>query len=124
MTSQPPDLAAVLARLDRIHERISRLEFQVSGLMQSESVEAEAFVLRDDRGEIRARLDLRDHAPRLTFYAQIEGSVKNPPIRTPSLPMLQKLAKVLTVKLTDLLEEGAIRFTCGKWRQCPPIIEA
>ena len=71
MTSQPPDLAAVLARLDRIHERISRLEFQVSGLMQSESVEAEAFVLRDDRGEIRARLDLRDHAPRLTFYDRI-----------------------------------------------------
>ena len=36
--------------------------------MQSASVEAESFVLRDDRAQVRARLDLRDHAPRLTFY--------------------------------------------------------
>jgi hypothetical protein len=60
-----------MARLDMILERLNALEFQVSGLMQSASVEAEAFVLKDDRAHIRARLDLRDHAPRLTFYDRI-----------------------------------------------------
>jgi hypothetical protein len=73
MTSQTPDLAGVMARLDMILERLNALEFQVSGLMQSESVEAEAFVLRDERAQIRARLDLRDHAPRLTFYDRLGG---------------------------------------------------
>jgi transcriptional regulator with XRE-family HTH domain len=29
------------------------------------------------------------------YLAQIEGSAKNPPSRTPSLPMLQRLAKAL-----------------------------
>ena len=38
------------------------------------------------------------------YLAQIEGSAKKPPIRTPSLPMLERLAKALQVKLTDLLE--------------------
>ncbi len=38
------------------------------------------------------------------YLAQIEGSTKNPPTRTPSLPMLGKLAKVLKVKVAELLE--------------------
>jgi len=67
MTPQTPDLAAVMARLDMIGERLGSLEFQVIGLLNSQTVEAEAFVLRDDRGEIRARLEIRDYATRLTF---------------------------------------------------------
>jgi transcriptional regulator with XRE-family HTH domain len=38
------------------------------------------------------------------YLAQIEGSAKNPPTRTPSLPMLQRLAKALKVKVGELLE--------------------
>lgn len=38
------------------------------------------------------------------YLAQIEGSAKNPPTRTPSLPMLQKLAKALKVKVGELVE--------------------
>jgi transcriptional regulator with XRE-family HTH domain len=38
------------------------------------------------------------------YLAQIEGSAKNPPTRTPSLPMLEKLAKALKVKVGELLE--------------------
>ena len=38
------------------------------------------------------------------YIAQIEGSAKNPPIRTPSLPMLQKIAKALKVKVGELVD--------------------
>jgi transcriptional regulator with XRE-family HTH domain len=38
------------------------------------------------------------------YIAQMEGSAKNPPTRTPSLPMLEKLAKALKVKVGELLE--------------------
>ncbi len=38
------------------------------------------------------------------YIAQIEGSAKKAPIRTPSLPMLERLAKALKVKVGKLLE--------------------
>ncbi len=38
------------------------------------------------------------------YIAQIEGSAKNPPTRTPSLPMLERIAKALKVKLGRLVE--------------------
>jgi transcriptional regulator with XRE-family HTH domain len=38
------------------------------------------------------------------YLAQIEGSAKNSPTRTPSLPMLERLAKALKVKVGELLE--------------------
>ena len=38
------------------------------------------------------------------YLAQLEGSAKNPPTRTPSLPVLEKLAKALKVKVGELLE--------------------
>jgi len=38
------------------------------------------------------------------YIAKIEGSAENPPTRTPSLPMLEKLAKALGVKMWRLLE--------------------
>ena len=38
------------------------------------------------------------------YLAQIEGSAKNPPTRTPSLPMLQRIAKALGVKAGELLD--------------------
>ncbi len=38
------------------------------------------------------------------YIAQLEGSAKKPPTRTPSLPMLQRLAKALKVNVGELLE--------------------
>lgn len=40
------------------------------------------------------------------YLAQLEGSAKSPPTRTPSLPMLEKLAKALNVTAADLIGEG------------------
>ena len=71
MRSQLPALTTVLARLEMIRERLSKRELQVDGLLKSQTVEVEPFVLRDARGEIRTRLDPRDHAPRLTVAAHI-----------------------------------------------------
>jgi hypothetical protein len=71
MAADPSDLTASAARLDRILERLAKLEVQVYSLMQSQTVEAQAFVLQDERRQIRTRLDLRDCAPRLTFYDRV-----------------------------------------------------
>jgi len=37
------------------------------------------------------------------YLAQIEGSAKKPPIRMPSLPMLERLAKALQVPVGELV---------------------
>ena len=38
------------------------------------------------------------------YLVQIEGSTKNPPIRTPSLSVLERLAKALKVTVGELVE--------------------
>ncbi len=38
------------------------------------------------------------------YLAQLEGSAKKPPIRTPSMATLERLAKALKVKVGDLLK--------------------
>ena len=38
------------------------------------------------------------------YLAQIEGSAKKPPIRTPSLPMLERLTKALHVTVGELVK--------------------
>ncbi len=66
MTPETPELLA--ARLEAILDRLANLEVQVHGLMTSQTVEAREFVVRDTRGEIRARLEMQEYAPCLTFY--------------------------------------------------------
>jgi transcriptional regulator with XRE-family HTH domain len=39
-----------------------------------------------------------------SYLVQIVGSAKNPPIRTPSLSVLARLAKALTVSVGELVE--------------------
>ncbi len=68
MPSEAPDLRALSERLDLILERLSKLEVQVRGLLMSQTVEAREFVVPDDHGEIRARLEMQAYAPCLTFY--------------------------------------------------------
>ncbi len=71
MTTEAPDQRALAARLNAIAERLEKLEVQVRGLVTSQAVEAREFLLRDDRGEIRTRLEVADYAPRLTFYDRL-----------------------------------------------------
>ncbi len=44
-------------RLDSILERLRRLELQMNGIIQSTTVEAQSFVVMDERGAPRARLE-------------------------------------------------------------------
>ncbi len=71
MSSERDDIARLAAWLESLLERVQQVEAQLQGLMVSPSVEAQEFVLRDERGKVRARLDLPDHAPRLTFFDPI-----------------------------------------------------
>ncbi len=63
-----PDLNALARRLDAILDRLDQLEVQVRGLTTNQTVEARDFVLKDDRARIRARLEIQEYSPRLTFY--------------------------------------------------------
>jgi hypothetical protein len=49
-------------------DRLDRLEVQVRDLVTSQIVEAEEFVVRDDRGQFRASWRSRSPPPCLTFY--------------------------------------------------------
>ena len=71
MSTEREDIARLTAQVEALLERVMQLEGQVYRLMESQTVEAEVFILRDDRAEIRARLDLREYAPRLTFYDRL-----------------------------------------------------
>jgi hypothetical protein len=73
MSSEREDIGWLTARMHLLEERVHQLEGQVQGLLLSQTIEAHEFVLQDERGEVRARLDLRDYAPRLTFYDRIGG---------------------------------------------------
>ena len=71
MTSEAPDLRSLAQRLDAILDRLAKLEVQVRALVTSQTVEAREFVVRDERGEIRARLEMQGYAPCLTFYDRV-----------------------------------------------------
>ncbi len=57
MTPQEADLTSLAVLLEMIVDRLDKLEVQVRGLVTSQTVEAKEFVVKDDRGDIRAQLD-------------------------------------------------------------------
>jgi hypothetical protein len=57
--------------------------------MTSQTVEAKEFVVRDDRGEIRARLEMQGYRPHLTFYDRLGKERLRIGLRTDGSPMLQ-----------------------------------
>ena len=59
--------------------------------------------IRQEKGLTQAALAKKAGISRV-YLAQLEGSAKKPPIRTPSIPTLERLAKALKVKLSHLLE--------------------
>lgn len=83
MTSPIPELAAVVARLDKVERQdrklrragIAVLVLAAAGLLmggqampKARTVEAESFVLKDGAGKIRAELNLRKDMPVLVLY--------------------------------------------------------
>jgi transcriptional regulator with XRE-family HTH domain len=59
--------------------------------------------IRQEKGLTQVELAKRAKMSPI-YLAQIEGSAKNPPIRTPSFAMLEKLAKALKVTVGTLVE--------------------
>ena len=88
MPSEALDLRALSERLDLILERLSKLEVRVRGLLTSQTVEAKEFVVKDDRAVIRARLEMAQYAPCLTFYDNAGTERLKIGLRTDSSPML------------------------------------
>ena len=68
MTPDAPDLRTLAARLEVLADRLAMLEVRVRALMESQTVDAKEFIVRDDRGGIRARFEMQQDAPCLTFY--------------------------------------------------------
>ncbi len=89
MTPETPDLLTLAARLERLADRLDNVELQVRGLMTSQTVEAREFVVRDERGVIRARLEMEAHAPSVTFYDSLGVERLKIGLRTDSTPMLR-----------------------------------
>ena len=81
MTSPTPDLAAVVARLEKVERQNRRLKtagiavlvLAAAGLLMGQAmpkartVEAEGFVLKDERGEVRAKLAMDKGRPMLAL---------------------------------------------------------
>ncbi len=89
MTPETLDLRTLAQRLDAIHDRLDKLEVQVRGLVTSQTVEAKEFVVKDDRAQIRARLEMAQCAPCLTFYDPAGKERLRIGLRTDSSPILQ-----------------------------------
>ena len=57
--------------------------------MTSQTVEAKEFVVKDVRGEIRARLEMQQYAPCVTFYDPAGKERLKIGLRTDSSPVVQ-----------------------------------
>ncbi len=62
-----PD-ARLTPLLTAILERLGRLEHQVDGLLKRDVVWAQTLVIRDDRGDPRARFELAGDSPQLLLF--------------------------------------------------------
>jgi len=89
MTPEAPDLTRLTAQLERIASRLQDVEVQVRGLVTTPTVEAREFVVRDDHGVIRARLEMEQYAPCLTFYDPLGTERLKLGLRTDSSPLLR-----------------------------------
>jgi hypothetical protein len=56
--------------------------------MMSQTVDAKEFIVRDDRGEIRARLEMQQYAPCLIFYDRAGKERLKIGLRTDATPAL------------------------------------
>ena len=89
MTEETPELTTLAARLEAIVDRLDNLEVQVRELVTSQTVEAKEFVVKDDRGHFRARLEMAQYAPCLTFYDPAGTERLKIGLRTDSSPVVR-----------------------------------
>jgi hypothetical protein len=68
MASKAPDLNTLAARVDLLLDRLEKLDLQTAGLTESHRVEAKESVVQDERGAVRARFEMQEYSPRLTFF--------------------------------------------------------
>jgi hypothetical protein len=88
MTPETHEHGTLAARMDAILDRLEKLEVQVRALVTSQTVEGKEFVVRDDRGEIRARLEMQQYAPCLTFYDRLGKERLKVALRTDGTPAM------------------------------------
>ncbi len=69
-------------------ERLADLEFQVRALVASQTLEARDLVVKDERGGVRARLEMQEYAPRLTFYDRLGTERLWTGLRTDGMPVM------------------------------------
>ncbi len=62
------DEPRLTTRLDSILERLRRLELKMNGIIESSTVEAQSFVVMDERGEPRARFEINGYSPHVIFF--------------------------------------------------------
>jgi len=55
------------SRLDSILERLRRLELQMNGIIASTTVRAQRFVVLDEAGGPRARVEMAGHSPQIVL---------------------------------------------------------
>jgi len=89
MTEDTPDLTRLAVRLEVLADRLDKLEVQVRGLVESQTVEATEFVVKDERGHVRARLEMQEYAPCLTFYDPAGKERLKIGLRTDSSPVVR-----------------------------------
>ncbi len=89
MTADGTDLTTLAARRESIADRQEKLEVQMRGLVTNQTVEVRGFVVKDDRGEIRARLEMQEYAPCLTFYDRAGQERLKIGLRTDNSPVVQ-----------------------------------
>ncbi len=89
MTPEAPEHRGLTARLDMIVDRLKNVEVQVRALVTSRKVEAREFVVQDERGEIRARLDIDAHAPHVIFYDRLGKERLRIGLRPDGSPLIQ-----------------------------------
>ena len=88
MTAQTPDLAAVVARLDKMERQNRRLKLAglvllvlaAAGLLMGQAlpkriIEAEKFLVKDRQGKVRAKLEVGEHDTPSLFLYDKEGKI-------------------------------------------------
>ena len=86
MASKASDLKALAARLVVIVNHLQQLELQIRTLVESQIVKTQAFLLRSGRGEIRARLNITEYSPRLTFCDRLGETLLHVGLRPDGTP--------------------------------------
>ncbi len=89
MATEGLDLKTLADRLEALGDRLQHLEVQVRGLLMSQTPDAREFVVHDEQGEIRARLEMQEYAPCLTFYDPAGTERLKIGLRTDSSPLFQ-----------------------------------